>query len=340
MERVRFGVIGTGRMGTHHARNLAGRICGANLVALADVDQERAAGLARELGGITAWGDYRALIEDRAVDAVVIAASTDRREEMLAAALRSHKPIFCEKPLALDLAAIARIRTLAAQSRSIVQLGFMRRFDPGYDAAWRSLRAGAIGKPIAMSAVSYDPGLASYDYIAGSGGLFADLAIHDFDLARFLMADEVSRVFAVGGIYKYERLSEFGDIDNGLVTLQFACGGFGSVQGSRNAAYGYDIRTEVLGTEGAIRIGYERQTPVLWLRAGGVNHDFVPFFLERFRDAYELEMQAFVEAIRTGASPPVGLEDGERALAIAVAARTSLACGRPEEVPLRCSASA
>lgn len=327
-------------MGARHAQNLAGRVPGARLVALSDIDRERVARLAEELGGVRVWHDYRELIADPAVEAVVIAGPSDRREEMLAEAFRSHKPIFCEKPLALDMATVGRIRALAKQSRSLLQIGFMRRFDPGYAAAWRSLREGAIGRPIAISAKSYDPALADYSYVAASGGLFVDLAIHDFDLVRFLMDDEVEQVFAVGGVYKYERLAEFDDIDNGLVTLRFAGGGFGTVQGSRNAVYGYDIRTEVLGTEGAVRIGYDRQTPVLWLRSGGAQHDFVPFFLERFRDAYELEMRAFIDAIRAGKPPSVGIDDGERALAIALAARASLASGRSEEVSSWCSASA
>ncbi|HET7560124.1 MAG TPA: inositol 2-dehydrogenase [Limnochordia bacterium] len=328
---LNIGVIGVGRMGAHHAQNIAGRVKGARLVAIADVARARVAELSAEWG-VDGYADFRELIADPKVEAVVIVGPTDQREAMLSAALASGKPVFCEKPIALQWEAALRLRQAAAASKSPVQIGFMRRFDPGYAAARQKIAAGAIGRPVAVHAVSYDPRLAGYDYVAASGGLFVDLAIHDFDLVRFLMADEIAEVYAVGGVYKYERLNEWRDVDNGLATLKFAGGGFGTVSGSRNAVYGYDIRTEVLGTEGAIRIGYERQTPVLLLQEGGGRHDFVPFFLERFRDAYELELQAFVDAVAAGRTPAVGVEDGVRALAVALAADASQKSGRPVPV--------
>lgn len=333
MKALQVGVIGVGRMGSQHAQNLAGAVRGAKVVALADVDVAKARRLAEELGVTRVYRDYRELLADGVVEAVVITGPTDQREAMLTDALTAKKPIFCEKPVALDLDAVRRIKTLANQTGSLVQIGFMRRFDPGYAAARQKIAEGAIGRPIAIRATSYDPYLAPYEYVVASGGLFADMSIHDFDLVRFLMADEVTGVYALGGVFKYERLTEFEDVDNALVTLRFARGAFGSVHGSRNAVYGYDIRTEILGTEGALHVGYLRHTPLLLLQQG-VRHDVVPSFLERFRDAYLLELQAFVDAVIKGEAPPVGIEDGERALAIAVAARASLNSGRPEPVPL------
>lgn len=332
MDALRVGVIGIGRMGTTHAKNFVGRVEGARLVAVSDVDKERLERFAAEIGGVETFIDYRELIASDRVDAIVIVGPTDQREEMLLEAFPTGKPIFCEKPLSLSLEGVRRIKSAAAEHRPFLQVGFMRRFDPGYAAARRTIEEGAIGRPIAVHAISLDPHLPSYEYIASSGGIFADLSIHDFDIVRFLMGDEAVSVYSVGGVYKYDRLLEYGDVDNSLCTLRFAQGGFGSVHGSRNATYGYDIRAEVYGTEGAVRIGYERQTPLLLLQKGGASHDFVPYFFERFESAYLLEMQAFVDAVRRGDPPPVGIEDGERALMIAEAARRSLETGAPEPI--------
>jgi len=337
MAQLRVGVVGVGRMGSVHARHLAGSVSGAKLVALADVDRSRLDALANELG-VKGFTDYREMFRSPEVDAVVIAGPTDQREEMLGAAVEAGKPVFCEKPLAQSMDAVRRLRALVERSGAFVQIGFMRRFDPGYAAARRHIEAGAIGEVIGVHSMTRDPKLPPYDYIATSGGIYADLAIHDFDIVRFLMADEVASVYAVGGVYKYERLAEYGDVDNTFCTLTFTRGGIGTVHGSRNAVSGYDVRAEVYGTEGSIRIGYDRETPVLLFGGRGGSFDCVPFFFERFHDAYRLELEAFVTAVKRGDPPPVGVEDGERALAIAEAALESLRSGRPVRVAGACDA--
>lgn len=331
MAKLGIGVIGVGRIGAHHARNLAGRVKGARLRAVADIDLQRARSLADELE-VRAYQNYEDLLSDPAVDAVVIAGPTDQRVEMLEKALPTGKPIFCEKPLATSMEAIEAIKRVAAKHPTFLQLGFMRRYDPGYALARKRIAEGDIGEPIAVHAVSLDPHLASYDYIKSSGGMFVDLSIHDFDLVRFLMHDDVREVYSIGGVYVYEGLRELSDIDNGLVTLHFERGSFGTVRASRSAGYGYDIRTEVLGSKGAIQIGYQRQNPVLLLKKEGVSYDFVPFFLERFEAAYLAEMEDFVNRVLEGKLPAVGLQDGEHALLIALAAQRSLRSGKPEQV--------
>lgn len=331
MSQLRVGVIGIGRMGAVHARNLVGSVAGAKLAAVADVDRGRVEAFAGELG-VKGYVDYREMIAASEVDAIVIAGPTDQREAMFEAAIASGKPTFTEKPLAQTMDAVRRIKAAAKKANAFIQIGFMRRFDPGYAAARRQIEEGAIGQVVGVYSMTRDPALPPYEYVASSGGIFADLAIHDFDIVRFLTGDEVTTVYSVGGIYKYDRLVEYQDVDNAFCTLTFADGAMGMIHGSRNAVYGYDVRAEVYGTEGSLRIGYDRETPVLLLDRRGVSHDYVPFFMERFRDAYRLEMEAFVDAVRRGAPPPVGIEDGEKALAIAEAARRSLTTGVPVAV--------
>lgn len=331
MTQLRVGVIGIGRMGTVHAKHLVGGVSRARLVALSDVNAERLSVLSDELG-VKAYRDYRELLHDPDVDAIVIAGPTDQRESMLTHAFSARKPIFCEKPLSLTLEGVVRLKEIAERENAFLQIGFMRRFDPGYAMAKRMIQQGRIGQVIGVHSKTLDPRLAPYEYIAASGGIFADLAIHDFDIARFLMDDEVESVYTVGGVYKYERLSEYDDIDNCVCTLRFSRGGFGTIHGSRNAVYGYDVRAEVYGTEGSIRIGYDRETPVLLLTEGGGSHDYVPFFIERFQDAYRLEIEAFVAAVLDGQPSPVGIHDGEMALMIAEAAKRSYRSGQPEAV--------
>lgn len=334
MAQLRVGLIGVGRMGIIHGRNLLGKITGARLTAIADVDQERLEAVAQDFGGVQTYLDYRELIRDSQVDAIVIAGPTDQREEMLIESFETSKPIFCEKPLSLSMDGVQKIKEAANKHNPFLQIGFMRRFDPGYASARQMIEEGRIGRPVAVRSMSLDPQLAPYEYIAASGGIFADLAIHDFDIVRFLMNDEVRTVYSVGGIYKYDRLVEYDDVDNALCTLQFAGGSIGTVHGSRHATYGYDVQAEVYGTEGTVRIGYDRHTPVLLLAEGRASHDYVPFFAERFDSAYYLEMQAFVNAVKGGQPSPVGLEAGERALAIAIAAKESLKQGAPVDVQL------
>lgn len=333
MQTISFGVIGVGRMGSYHARNLATSVRGARLVALADVAVDRARKLAAELAVAKVFEDFRQLLGDPSVEAVVIAGPAEQRELMLEAAFASKKPVFCEKPLATDLQTARRIKQRALESGCTLQVGFMRRFDPGYARAKQMIEEGAIGQPVVIRATSLDPFLADQEFVASSGGIVMDLCIHDFDLVRFLMGDEVEKIYAVGGVFKYRVLEQYDDQDDVLCVLHFRNGAFGSVQGSRHATYGYDIRTEILGTEGALHVGYLRHTPLLLLQARGVSHDVVPFFKERFRDAYLLELQAFVDALQSGRPVAVGVEDGERAVAIATAARSSLESGRPEPVP-------
>lgn len=339
-EQLRVGVVGIGRMGAQHARNLSGTVAGAKLVAIADPDEAAGKRLGEQLGLDAVYTDYKDLIGRDDIDAVVIAAPADKREEMVSACVEAGKHIFCEKPVAQDLDSARRIRRVVEKGSVLYQLGFMRRFDPAYVHAFRRIRDGVIGKPIFIRLTSRDASGPPVQFLRDSGGLFVDSSVHDFDLARWLMDDEVVSVYALGGNFVYPEYADVGDVDVGTATLSFAGGGIGLHDNARHSGYGYDIRTEVLGTEGAIQIGYLNSDSVVLLKRGQGNYAYIPDFLERFADAYRSEMQHFVDCVREGRQPAVGIEDGERALQIASAAQASLRSQRPEPVVTQQTAKA
>jgi predicted dehydrogenase len=213
---------------------------------------------------------------------------------------------------------------VVARSGVFFQLGFMRRFDAGYVAAKKKIDAGAIGKPCVFKSTSKDKERPSVDYLRpeNSGGLFIDMGIHDFDLARWFMGD-VTSVYSTGGVLAYPEMEGIGDWDNALTNLRFANGCIGMVHLSRNGVYGYGIHTEIVGTEGTIQIGYDRETPVLMMKKDTVAHDTVPGFYERFENAYIAQLQDFVHNLSNGRKPPITAEDGIAAQKIAIAATRS-----------------
>jgi predicted dehydrogenase len=237
------------------------------------------------------------------------------------AAAGRRKPTFCEKPPALSLDEVAAMQDAIARSGMFFQMGFMRRFDAGYASAKKQLDTGRIGAPLVFKSTSRDPFRPSLEYAnpKSSGGMLIDMGIHDFDLARWFMG-EVRTVTVIGATIAYPELMTVGDIDNAVASLTFAGGTLGVVDLSRSGIYGYDIATEILGLQGTLRIGYLRETPVMLLTKNSVAHDTVPYFMERFRDAYTTQLQNFAQNVLQGRTPPVTIEDGLEALRIGVAA--------------------
>jgi scyllo-inositol 2-dehydrogenase (NAD+) len=322
MGRLSVGLIGLGRLGRVYARDLAGRIPETRLVAVADPAGSLATDVAAELEVPRAYTDPLALIDDASVDAVVIATPTHLHREHVIAAVERKKATFCEKPPALSLAEAAAMKAAIEQSGTFFQMGFMRRFDAGYAAAKKQIDAGRIGTPLVFKATSRDPFRPSLEYAnpASSGGMLIDMGIHDFDLARWFMGD-VRTVSAIGATIAYPELATVGDIDNAIVSLTFASGKLGAVDLTRSGIYGYDISTEILGLEGTIRIGYLRETPIVVMtKAGGVSHDTVPYFMERFRDAYTNQLQDFARNVQQSKEPPITIRDGLEALRVGIAA--------------------
>jgi inositol 2-dehydrogenase len=319
--RLAVGLIGLGRLGRVYARDLAGRIAETRLVAVADINEPLAREVAAEFDVPRHFADPIALIEDPSVEAVVVVTSTHTHGEIVVAAASRGKPTFCEKPPALSLEEVGAMQHAIAQSGLFFQMGFMRRFDAGYASARQQLSAGRIGTPLVFKSTSRDPFRPSLEYAnpKSSGGMLIDMGIHDFDLARWFMGD-VRAVSVLGATIAYPELATVGDIDNAVASLSFANGTIGAIDLSRSGIYGYDIATEILGSEGTLRIGYLRETPVMLLTKNSVAHDTVPYFMERFRDAYTAQLQNFAQNVLQERQPPITIEDGLEALRIGVAA--------------------
>ena len=327
--RLSVGVIGAGRIGRLHAEVLAHRVPGALLAGIVDV----AGAAAREVGdrlGVPAGDDPDTLLARADVDAVLICTSTDSHASLIAAAARAGKHVFCEKPIALDLATIDGALAAVAAAGIQLQIGFNRRFDANYRRVRDAVAGGEIGRPEILHLISRDPAPPSLAYVRVSGGLFLDMTIHDFDMARFLLGEEVVEVFAVAANLVDPAIGAAGDVDTAVTTLRFASGALGTIENSRRAAYGYDQRAEVLGSLGAIATANNHPNSAVLSRAGGVHRDPpLHFFLERYAESYRDELAAFVAAVRSGAPVPVSGADGRAPVVLALAAQRSVIEGRP-----------
>jgi scyllo-inositol 2-dehydrogenase (NAD+) len=331
--RLKVGVIGLGRLGKVYVRHLTGRIPETIVVAVADSDRMLADQIAEEFDVPRAYGSAEDLMADRDVDAVVVVSPTHTHREIVIAAAQSRKPTFCEKPPALNLAECAAMSDAVNKSGTFFQMGFMRRFDPGYTAAKEQIAQGAIGKPLVFKSTSRDPFRPSLEYAnpASSGGIMVDMGIHDFDLARWFMGD-VETVSAVGAVLAYPEMASIGDIDNAIVTLVFVDGRLGVIDLTRKGVYGYDISTDLLGDAGMVRVGYLRETPIFTMTKNSIAHDTVPYFMERFERAYTLQLQNFAQNVLQDRPPAVVIGDGVEALRIALAATVACRTGQPVRV--------
>lgn len=326
MSKIGIGVIGLGRMGRVYANFVAGQLNDAELVAVSDPQPSVLA----QYAGITAVEDYTALLADPRVHAVIVTTPTHTHREVVIAAAQAGKHIFCEKPTALTLRETDEMITAVDRAGVLMQIGFMRRFDRAYSEAKRQIDAGVIGTPVMVRSIGRDPHRTSLEYAnpAVSGGLIVDMGIHDFDVVRWLTGDEIQRVYAETAALVYPELTTVGDVDNAQITLRLNSGALGNIEVSRTAKYGYDIRGEVVGTEGALQIGYLQETAVLTLTQAGVRHDVVPHFPERFGPAYTAQIAAFVACVRDDKPPAVTAQDARAALQAALAATRSQHSGQ------------
>jgi inositol 2-dehydrogenase len=318
-------------MGQLYARMLAAHVSGVDLYAIAEVNKQTQTQMADELNVANRFTDALELLALPELDAVVITTPTSTHYDLVIAAAGAGKAIFCEKPLALTLEETWSALDAVTRAQVPLQIGFMRRFDAAYKKAKALIDSGQIGSPVTFKSVGRDPFCPNPLYAdpAKSGGLIIDMAIHDFDLARWLMGSEVERVSAEGTTLVCKVLESVGDIDNAVINLRFASGALGNVEVSRNAFYGYDIRTEVLGSEGAVMIGVHQHTPVLLLTRAGAQYDITPYLMERFGDAYKSQLQSFVDCLKNGQAPLVSGADALAAYEIGVAATQSYQTGFP-----------
>lgn len=322
--KLNLALVGTGRMGIAYARYLANRVPGATLYAVADVRADVAESVRAEFGATRGVTDYRDLLTDKNVDGIVVMTPTKLHRDVVIDAARAGKAIFCEKPLSLAIDDAEAMKAAVEKSGVFFQLGFMRRFDAGYAAAKKKIAEGAIGKPCVFKSTSKDKERPSLDYLRpeNSGGLFIDMGIHDFDLARWFMG-EVTSVYSTGGVLAYPEMKPIGDFDNAITNMHFKNGCIGLVSLSRNGIYGYGIYTEIVGTEGTIQIGYDRETPILVMKKDTIAHDTIPGFYERFENAYIVQLQDFVQNLLNNRPPPITCDDGIAAQRIAIAATKS-----------------
>jgi myo-inositol 2-dehydrogenase / D-chiro-inositol 1-dehydrogenase len=330
MKKLKVGVVGVGRIGRVHLHNLVRGIPEADVVAVTDPRQEQARELARQYDISAVSPDYDAMVGDSRIDAVVLCSPTSQHASQIRQAARAGKHIFCEKPIDLSLPVIQDALDEVDRYEVQFMVGFNRRFDPGFSKAKERIEAGEIGDPHLLRITSRDPGPPPPEYIAESGGLFLDMTIHDFDIARYVVSSEVVEVYANAAVLVDPRIGELGDVDTAVVTLSFENGALGLIDNSRKACYGYDQRLEVFGSRGMVQVDNHRRDSTLFSdKAGAHLAPPLNFFMDRYAEAYAIEMAAFVKALTTGSSLPVTGEDGLRAVKIALAAKKSAAERRP-----------
>lgn len=316
-----------------YAEFLTTRVNKANLAAVADIIPERATKCAETFDIPKAYFSHQEINADKDVAAVIVAATTVNHKEIVVDAAGKGKPIFCEKPMALSLEHAREMKAAVEKHGVFYQQGYMRRFDKGMAAAKKKIEQGIIGTPVVFRGSSRDPYLPSLEYLSphNSGGQILDMAIHDIDIARWYMG-EISTVYSIGGVLAFPEVKATGDTDNVIMSMKFESGCLGEIDISRNGVYGYDIRAEVLGTKGTLMVGYLRETPMLVLTKEGVTHDVVPYFPERFCDAYVAQLNDFLNNLDKGLEPMIKIDDGIAGLQVAVAATASLKESRVAKV--------
>ena len=328
---IRIGLLGCGRIGQVHGRTIKA-MEDATVVAVADAMPEAAAALAAEVNADVR--DANTILSASDIDAVVIGTPTDTHFDLIQGAARAGKAIFCEKPIDMSVDNIrACIKVVEAAGVAFLT-GFNRRFDPNFASLRARIAAGDIGPVELVTITSRDPAPPPISYIERSGGLFRDMMIHDFDMARFLIGEDFVKLHAVGSALVDPAIGAAGDVDTAAVILTTASGRICQISNSRRAAYGYDQRVEVHGAAGMLRAENQLESTVeLATSAGFAKPPAQHFFLERYGAAYLAEMQAFVDAVRSGAPPNPGIQDGLKAQIMADAAAQSLATGAPVDLP-------
>jgi myo-inositol 2-dehydrogenase/D-chiro-inositol 1-dehydrogenase len=333
MSKITVGIVGAGRIGKLHAENILSYFPNVRLKSIADVYMDKSEEGAKSAGIENTYTDYRKIIDDPEIDAVLIFSSTNTHAEIAIAAAKAHKDIFCEKPIDPNPERIREVLKAVDEAGVKFQIGFNRRFDHNFRAVRDMVQAGKIGDPHIIKVTSRDPNPPSIDYVKVSGGLFMDMMIHDFDMVRYLSGSEVTEVFATGAVLVDPEIGKAGDIDTAIVSLKFANGAIGEIDNSRRAAYGYDQRVEVFGSKGCITVSNDTDSSAVLSTSEAVTSEKPKFFfLERYKDAYISELKEFFEAIEKNTQPPVVGIDGLKPVLIALAAKKSLEEGRPVKV--------
>lgn len=330
-EKIKLGIIGAGRIGKLHTENIVKNFVDAEVKSIADVcANDNIRTWAQNLGIQNVYTDYKEILNDPDIEAVLVCSSTNTHSPISIDAAEAGKHIFCEKPIDLDLDRIQAVLDAVGKAGVKFQVGFNRRFDHNFKAVRELVEQGKIGDVHIVKVTSRDPQPPSLDYIKVSGGLFMDMTIHDFDMVRFLTGSEVVEVYANAAVLIDPVIGEAGDIDTALINLKFANGAIGVIDNSRRAAYGYDQRVEVFGSKGGITVVNDTPSSAVLSTEEGVFSDKPKyFFLERYKDSFVAEMQEFFDSVKSDRQPSVSAIDGLKPVLIALAAKKSVEEGRP-----------
>ncbi len=330
IKKLRVGIIGAGRIGRVHAETLAFRLPEAQTVAITDINRDAAQALAERCSIPSVVSSVDDILGDKSIEAVLICSSTDTHADLIARAAKAGKHIFCEKPIALELDKIDTALAAAKAAGVKLQIGFNRRFDSNFLRVRQAVASGEIGKPSLMHIISRDPAPPPMAFVRTSGGIFRDMMIHDFDMARYLMGEEVEEIYAAGGVLVEPAFKAEDDLDTAFVVLHFKSGAIGTIDNSRKAVFGYDQRVEILGSKGKIASENRFANEVVVSGEKSVYTDLpLNFFMQRYTESFALELQLFVQAVLEGKPTPVTGEDARVPVVMALAARKSYDEHRP-----------
>lgn len=332
MRKVRIGIVGAGRIGRVHARTVSNDLS-AMPVAIADINRAAAEEVAALHGFSRVTEDANQLINSPDIDAILICSSTNTHADLIIKAAKAGKDIFCEKPIDYDLSRIDGALEAVERAGVKLQLGFNRRFDPNFARVRKAIATGEIGSPRLLHIVSRDPEPPPISYVKVSGGMFFDMTIHDFDMARFLMGEEVEEVYTAAGVMVDPEIGRAGDVDTAIITLRFTSGAIGVIDNCREAVYGYDQRVEILGSKGSINTGNCYPNQAIISTGTEIRRDLpLNFFMERYADSFAIELQSFVASVANGKPTLVTGADGRIPVLMGMAALRSYKEGRPVKV--------
>ncbi len=333
---VNVGIIGAGRIGQVHAKSILTGVPDAKILAIADpFIKPQVAEWAKSVGIENVYTDHRKILEDDRIDAVLICASTDQHAQLSLEAIAAGKHVFCEKPIDQSIAKIEEVKAaLAASPKKLVyQVGFNRRYDHNYRAMRKAVEDGKIGEVQFVRVSSRDPEPPPAQYVAGSGGMFMDMMIHDLDMVRYLSGQEIVEVYAQGACLVDPAIGEAGDVDTVTITLKLSNGALATIDGSRKAVYGYDQRGEVFGSKGCVINANDSDSNIVLSTVDGVTAEKpLWFFLERYMGSYQAEVREFIDCVKNGRDPWVGIEDGLLSIRLALACTKSMNENRPVRI--------
>ena len=331
---IKVGIIGAGRIGKVHVESICTQVAGAKVKALADPFMNAATeAWAKDMGVEVVTKDYKEILADPEIDAVLICSSTDTHSPISVEAIKAGKHVFCEKPIDHDIKKIQDVIDALKENNVKYQVGFNRRFDHNFEAVQQAVAAGKVGDVHVIKVTSRDPEPPSAEYVKVSGGMFLDMTIHDFDMVRFLAGCNAEEVYVQAAVLVDPAIGEAGDVDTAIITLKMENGALAVIDNSRKAVYGYDQRAEVFGSKGMVAISNDSQSSAVISNVDGVTGEKpLHFFLERYMAAYAKEVRCFVEAIEKDIDTPLGVMDGLQPVLMGLAAKKSLEEHRPVKI--------